>query len=398
MKFFVLVPDGLADEPQEELGGRTPVEAASTPNLDRIARAGRVGQVKLIPRGMSPGSDVANLAVLGYNPKQHYTGRAPLEAASMGIHLGPEDRALRANLVTVSEGVMSDYSAGHISTREATLIMDLLNEKLGTEEISFHPGVSYRNLLILRNRPKFQVKTVPPHDILGKSFASHLPSRQDGKMLRELMEASAGLLGGHEINRVRLELHENPANMIWLWGEGQAPNLPSFQDRFGKRAALISAVDLLKGLAVSVKMDVIVVPGATGYFDTNYAAKGKYACDALREYELVFVHVEAPDEAGHEGDLRKKITAIERIDREVLGPVLATLEERREPFRVLVLQDHATPVGVRTHTNVAVPFAMYGRGVESPREVAFSEAAAKASDLKIDPGYELMGYFLGLPG
>jgi len=344
MKFFVLVPDGLADDPREELGGKTPVEAASTPNLDRIACAGRVGQVKLIPRGMPCGSDVANLAVLGYDPEKHYTGRAPLEAASLGIRLGPDDWALRANLVTVSDGTMADYAAGHISTREATIIIDLLNEKLGTEDVSFHPGVSYRNLLILRNRPKFRVKTVPPHDILGKPVAPHLPARADGKMLRKLMEEAAGLLAGHEVNRVRLELHENPANGIWLWGEGQRPDLPSFRDKFGRRAALISAVDLLKGLAVSVKMDVVVVPGATGYYDTDYAAKGKYACEALRGYELVFVHVEAPDEAGHDGDVRKKITAIENIDRDILGPVVKWLEGCGEPFRVLVLQDHATPV------------------------------------------------------
>jgi 2,3-bisphosphoglycerate-independent phosphoglycerate mutase len=398
MKFFVLVPDGLADDPREELGGKTPVEAASTPNLDRIARGGRVGQVKLIPRRMPPGSDVANLAVLGYNPKEHYTGRAPLEAASRGIRLGRDDWALRCNLVTVSDRVMADYSAGHISTREATLIIDLLNEKLGATDISFHPGVSYRNLLILRNRPKFAVKTVPPHDISGKPIADYLPARRDGKMLRELMESSARLLADHEVNRVRLELGENPANMIWLWGEGQAPELPSFRDKFGKRAALISAVDLLKGLAVSVKMDVIVVPGATGYYDTDYAAKGKYACEALREYDLVFVHVEAPDEASHDGDLKKKIAAIENIDRHILGPVLKWLQECGQPFRMLVLPDHATPIAVRTHTDVAVPFAMYGTGVESPRQVRMSEAAGKTSDLKIDPGYELMGYFLGLRG
>lgn len=398
MKFCVVVPDGMADDPREELDGKTPVEAASTPNLDRIARDGRLGQVRLIPEGMPPGSDVANLALLGYDPAEYYTGRAPLEAVSAGIELGRDDRAVRCNLVTVSEGIMSDYSAGHVSTEEATLIMDLLNEKFGTSKLSFRPGVGYRNLVILRNTSKFDVKTVPPHDIIGKPIKDYLPGGRDGKMLRELMERAAHLLDVHEVNRVRLELGENPANMIWLWGEGRPPELPSFREKFDRNAALISAVDLLKGLAISVKMDVIDVPGATGYYDTDYAAKGRYACDALKEYDLVLVHVEAPDEAGHDGDSRKKVTAIEEIDRHIIAPALECMDESGEPFRMLVLPDHATPVAVRTHTDVPVPFAMFGKGVESPREVAFSESAAETSDLKIDPGHELMGYFLGLPG
>ena len=398
MRFCVVVPDGMADDPCEELDGRTPVEAADTPNLDRIAREGRLGQVKLIPKGLPPGSDVANLALLGYDPAQYYTGRAPLEAAAMGIRLGPDDWAVRCNLVTVSDGVMDDYSAGHISSKEATLIMDLLNEKLGTHDLSFHPGVSYRNLLVLRNVHDFDVKTVPPHDITGKRIDDHLPRGRDGKMLREVMTEAARLLEVHEVNRVRLELGENPANTIWLWGEGRPPDLPAFREKFGKHAGLISAVDLLRGLAVSMKMDVIEVPGATGYYDTDYAAKGRYACETLRDHDLVLVHVEAPDEAGHDGDVKKKVEAIERVDAHVTGPVLAWLERSGEPFRILVLPDHATPIAVKTHTNVPVPFAMFGTGVESPREVTFSEAAAAAGDLKIDPGHELMGYFLGLPG
>jgi len=398
MKYCVIVPDGLADDPREELDGKSPVEAASTPNLDRIAREGRLGQVTLIPKNMDPGSDVANMAVLGYDPKQYYTGRAPLEATSMGIALGTKDWAVRCNLVTVSEGLMDDYSAGHISTQEATLVMDLLNEKLGSDDLSFHPGVSYRNLLILRNRASLDVETVPPHDITAKPIDDYLPEGKDGKLLREMMTASADLLKDLEVNKVRLELGENPANMIWLWGEGQLPVLPSFEEKFGKRAAVISAVDLLKGLAISMKMDVINVPGATGYYDTDYAAKGRYATEALQEYDLVFVHIEAPDEAGHDGNTEKKVEAIERIDEHVIGPVLAWLSNCGEPWRVLALPDHATPIAVKTHTSVPVPFAMLGEGVESPREVVFSERAAEASDLKIGAGYELMAYFLRLPG
>ena len=398
MKFCVVVPDGMADDPREELDGRTPVEAADTPNLDTLAREGRLGQVKLIPKGMPPGSDVANLALLGYDPKKYYTGRAPLEATAMGIQLGEDDWAVRCNLVTVSDGVMDDYSAGHISSKEAMLVMDLLNEKLGTHDLSFYPGVSYRNLLVLRNVREFKVKTVPPHDITGKPVDDHLPGGRDGKMLKNIMADAARLLEAHEVNRVRLELGENPANMIWLWGEGRPPALPSFEEKHGKRAAVISAVDLLKGLAISMKMDVIEVPGATGYYDTDYAAKGEYACTALGDHDLVFVHVEAPDEAGHDGDTKKKVEAIEKVDAHVTGPVLDWLKRSGEPFRILVLPDHATPIAVKTHTNVAVPFAMFGAGVASPREVVFSEAAARTSDLKIDPGHELMGYFLGLPG
>jgi 2,3-bisphosphoglycerate-independent phosphoglycerate mutase len=397
MKFLVVVPDGMADDPRDELGGKTPVEAAEAPNLNRIAREGRVGQVKLIPAGLPPGSDVANLALLGYNPAQYYTGRAPIEAASMGITLGPADWAVRCNLVTVSDGVMVDYSAGHVSSQEAAVVMNLLNEKLGGENVLFHPGVSYRNLLVLRNRGPLEVKTTPPHDILGKPVERHLPAGKDAGALLDLMNAASPMLAEHEVNKVRLELGENPANAIWLWGEGQALSLPSFQEKYGKTAALISAVDLLKGLAVCMKMDVVNVPGATGYYDTDYAAKGKYACEALRTHDLVFVHVEAPDEAGHDGDTRKKVQAIESIDKHILGPALEFLEKRREPFRVLVLPDHATPIAARTHTDVPVPFAMFGGGVHAARKAEFSEAAAAKSDLKVDPGHELMGYFLGLP-
>jgi 2,3-bisphosphoglycerate-independent phosphoglycerate mutase len=396
MKYAVIVPDGMADDPREELEGKTPVEAARTPNMDRIAREGRLGRVKLIPRGMAPASDVANMAVLGYDPDRYYTGRAPLEAASMGVALGGDDWALRCNLVTVSEGVMEDYSAGHISTEEATLVIDFINERIGSSQLEFRPGVSYRHLMVLRGRPDFSVVTTPPHDITGKPIDGHLPGGPDGPYLRALMEQSEELLLDHEVNNVRVELGENPATMIWLWGEGTRPTMPGFREKFGVRAALISAVDLLKGLAISMKIDVIDVPGATGYYDTDYAAKGTHACDALTDYDLVFVHVEAPDEAGHDGNVRKKVDAIEQVDRHIVGPVLAALEGSGGPFRIMVLPDHATPIAVRTHTNVPVPFAMLGDGVESLRQVSFSERAAEESDLQVDPGHELMGYFVRL--
>jgi 2,3-bisphosphoglycerate-independent phosphoglycerate mutase len=336
------------------------------------------------------------MEVLGYDPNRFYTGRAPLEAASLGVKLGPRDWALRCNLVTVSDGIMADYSAGHITTREATLVMDFINEHLGTSQIAFFPGVSYRNLMVLRDRGEFDAVTTPPHDITGQPVEPHLPRGKDGPMLRGLMETSEDLLLDHEVNTVRVELGENPASMIWLWGQGTAPAMPSFEERFGLRAALISAVDLLKGLAISMKMHVIDVPGATGYLDTDYAAKGAYACAAINDYDLVFVHVEAPDEAGHDGNVKDKVEAIEQIDRCIVGPVLRKLEERGEPFRIMVLPDHATPVAVKTHTNVPVPFAMLGEGIESLRQAAFSEREAEQSDLKVDPGHELMGHFVKL--
>ena len=272
MKYAVIVPDGMADEPLVELGGRTPLEAADTPNMDALAQAGRVGQVRLIPEGLDPGSDVANMSLMGYDPQKHYTGRAPIEAAAMGITLGPEDVAFRCNLVTAVDGQMADYSAGHISTKEATILIDQLNEKLGSDEISFHPGVSYRHLMVIRGAGEMDIKTTPPHDILGRSVKPYLPRGADSELVCDLMVRSEALLADHEVNVVRRDLGENPATGIWLWGQGGALRLESFRDRFGLGGALISAVDLLKGLAVSIGLDVVLVPGATGYFDTDYGA------------------------------------------------------------------------------------------------------------------------------
>ena len=394
MKYACIVADGMADEPIESLGGRTPLEVANTPNMDALAQAGRVGQVRLIPEDMQPGSDVANLSFLGYDPAKSYTGRAPIEAAALGLSLAPGDLAVRCNLVTIVDGVMVDYSAGHISTREATALIDFLNEKLGTAQVSFHPGVSYRHVVVLRGAGKLDLRTTPPHDIIGRKVEKFLPKGSDAGVLGDLMAKAEILVGTHDINVVRRDLGENPATGIWLWGQGEALQLESFHKRFGLRGALISAVDLLKGLAVSAGLDVILVPGATGYLDTDYAAKGKYASLALTDYDVVFVHVEAPDEASHEGNVDAKIAAIERIDADVVGPVWETLKAAGE-YRILVAPDHATPIRLKTHAATPVPFALCGTGIESVVKAPLSEKAGQEADLKIDVGHELMRYFLG---
>ncbi len=394
MKYACIVPDGMADEPLEQLNGRTPLEVADTPNMDALAQSGRVGQVRLIPRGMEPGSDVANMSLMGYDPAVFYTGRAPIEAAALGVALGEGDVAFRCNLVTVVDGQMVDYSAGHISTKEATVLIDLLNEKLGTAEISFHPGVSYRHLTVLRGVGKMDIRTTPPHNIIGQLVKGHLPIGRDSETVLQLMAQAETRLTTHEINDVRRDLGENPTTGIWLWGQGEALSLESFRKRFGINGALISAVDLLKGLAISAGLDVIIVPGATGYLDTDYAAKGKYACRVLTDYDLVMVHVEAPDEAGHEANIDGKIAAIERVDADVVGPVWETLKESGD-YRMLVVPDHATPIRLRTHTATPVPFAICGTGVESVVKTTLTEKAGEAADLKIEVGHELMKHLLG---
>jgi len=396
MKYCIIVPDGSADHPQEELKGRTPLDVARTPNMDRVAKEGKVGLVRTIPEGVTPASDVANLSLLGLDPKRYYTGRAPLEAASMGIELSPEDWAFRCNLVTVFQGVLTDYSAGHITTREARILIDLLNSELGSEEVSFHAGVGYRHLLVCKGKDFSKLETVPPHDIIGRKFEVHLPKGKNQEILIEIMGKAAALLEDHDVNAVRRDLGENPANMIWLWGQGKKPDLPSFTEKFGIAGAAISAVDLIKGIAIYLGWDIINVPGATGYLDTNYAGKGSAAIEALLNYDLVYVHIEAPDEASHNGDVGEKIRAIENIDREIVGPVLEALESKHRPFRLLVVPDHATPIESRTHSSEPVPFAMCGEGVASIREVTFTEANGRESDLSLESGKDLMIYFLAL--
>lgn len=393
MKYALILPDGCADEPVPQLGGRTPLEAARIPHMDSIVARGRVGRVRTVPKGLTPGSDVATLSVIGYDPVAHYTGRAPLEAVARRITLSPDELVFRCNLVTVVDGKMEDFSAGHISQPEAEKLVADLQAKLGSERIVFHTGVSYRHLVTIKDADWMKVKCTPPHDIPGQPVSGHLPTGKGSEVLRELMERAGQVLAGHEVNQVRRDLGESPATAIWLWGQGAMPRLPSFRKRFGIQGAAITAVDLIRGLAISVGWKLIEVEGATGYLDTNYAGKGEAACKALDDVDLVAVHIEAPDEAGHNGDAVAKTKALERIDEHIVGPLLEKLEGFDE-WRVLCLPDHPTPVRIKTHTADPVPFAMAGTGIVPDEATEFTEKAGAASDLHIDPGHELMEYFL----
>ena len=394
MKYCIIVPDGMADDPVDALGRRTPLEAARTPNLDALAAEGRVGLVRLIPAGMPPGSDVANLALMGYDPREFYCGRAPLEAAAMGLRLAPGQLAFRANLVTIADGVLHDYSAGGISSKEARVLIDGLNEALASDEIRFYPGVSYRHVMVYSGPEPLKVATTPPHDILGQDAARHLPTGPGAERLRRIMERSREVLEDHDINRVRLDLGENPATQVWLWGEGPAPAIPPFEARWGLQGAVITAVDLIRGLARVIGWDVVEVPGATGNYDTDYAAKGLYAVGALSKCDLAYVHVEAPDEAGHHGDAKAKVAAIEAVDREIIGPVAKALRRFRD-YRLLVLPDHPTPLAKRTHTADPVPFVMTGRDVPAGQGAErLTEALAAAAGPALEPGHRLMELFI----
>ncbi len=394
MKYAIVIPDGAADVPLAELNGHTPLETARKPHIDWIASHGKCGTVCNIPKGLPSGSDVAILSVVGYDPQTCYTGRAPLEAAAQGLQIAPDEWVFRCNLVTIIDGIMEDHSAGHITTEEAGAIVDELNRSLARPGVHFYRGVSYRHLMTFRG--DCHVRTTPPHDILGQQAARHLPKGKGADQLRALMERGRELLVGHEVNTVRRDLGENPATDIWLWGEGTMPQLTPFAERFGVKAAAITAVDLVRGLARLIGWDVLEVEGATGYLDTNYAGKGAAAVAALDDHDLVFVHVEAPDEAGHNANIKGKIAAIEQIDEHIVGPLLTRLRAEGEDWRILVLPDHPTPCTVRTHTTDAVPFAMAGKRVESVVGEPFSEAGAAAADLHIARGSDLMQFFLAV--
>ncbi|MFQ5952513.1 MAG: cofactor-independent phosphoglycerate mutase [Candidatus Omnitrophota bacterium] len=396
MKYVVLVPDGMSGLPLEELNDRTCMEAANSPNMDIIARKGIVGTSKNVPKGMTPASDVANLSILGYDPKKHYCGRGPLEAANLGVELGENDVAFRFNTITAGKDRMIDYSAGHISTKETTVLAELLNKELGSEKFHFYAGTSYRNLLLVRcGSPEEaerlnKIKCYPPHDILDKSISRHFPA---DKELVELMKKSREILPGCDVNKVRVDLGQNPANMIWVWGQGRNAEMPKFSDAFGIEGGIISAVDLLKGLGKVLGLEVADVPGATGYYDTNYEGKAAAALDILERKDLVFVHVEAPDEAGHNGHIREKIEAIENFDSKITGKIIQELSGKVD-YRVLILPDHPTPIKKRTHTSDPVPFAMAGPGITPDDVTVFTERSAKAGSVKLEKGSELMRMLL----
>ncbi|GMR04961.1 MAG: cofactor-independent phosphoglycerate mutase [Thermodesulfobacteriota bacterium] len=403
MKHIILIGDGMSDNPIETLGGLTPLDYAATPNLDLLAGTGRFGLFASVPQGYAPGSDVANLSILGYDPAKYYRGRAPLEAASIGVKLGANDTAFRCNLVTLSGGggpkVMVDYSAGHISTEEAREIISDLDNHLKGRGVRFYPGTAYRHLMVWEDAPEGlykKLKTTPPHDISDKEISGHLPEGEGAEKLRELIELSWEILSAHPVNRKREAEGKRPATSIWLWGQGVAPELPTLKERFGVDGAIISAVDLMKGIGVYAGLEVINVPGITGYIDTNYKGKVEYALKALKDgKDFICVHVEAPDEAGHQGRLDDKLKAIEDFDSEIVGAMLAGLSG--EEFTLLALTDHPTPVELKTHTSDAVPFAQCtSEELKTKRGNAkFSEKEAGETGILVDDCEVFMEEFFG---
>ena len=383
----------MADYKLEKLSGRTPLEAARTPNLDNISSNGILGVVNTVPKNFKPGSDIACLSVLGYDPKVYYTGRAPLESASLGIELGENDWAVRCNLITANDGILEDFSAGHISDNEAKLIISMLNERLASYSVRFYAGKSYRNIMVYNGDIVIEADCTPPHDIIGKSIIQNLPKGKGSEILIDLMKNSFHLLESHELNKVRVDLGENPANMIWLWGQGKRPSLIPFEELYGISGAVITGVDLLRGLASIIGWNIIEVPGATAYFDTDYDAKARYAIKAIETHDLVLIHIEAPDEAGHEGNIHEKIRAIENIDKKIIGPVFDALNKYNE-FRILILPYHYTPISKKTHTSEPVPFTIYGSDSGNKSKLSFSESNAEQTGVRVKKGHKLMSHFI----
>ncbi len=389
MKYIMLVPDGMADLPMAELDGQTPMQAARTPNFDALAEVSLVGSVLTVPPGMYPGSDVANMDLLGYDPRRYYTGRGPIEALAMGVPMDAGDVAYRCSLVSSDGTVLLDNSAGHISTEEARPLIELVERKLGTDKRRFYPGVQYRHIMAEKGG-SIDLATIPPHDFVGQPLAGHWPEGAGAERLKQLMYDSLELLDSHPINIKRREEGKEPGNMIWLWGQGYAPSLPNFLQTYGKVGGVISAVDVVRGLGRATGLRVIDVPGATGYIDTDYTAKANYALAALDTLDFVYIHVEAPDEAGHEGNLDHKLQAIEDIDKKLL----ATLRQgmaKRDAYRLLIVPDHKTPISLRTHEEGPVPFLLYDS--EKPHTAShfpFDERAVDEAKTQIDDGTRLI--------
>jgi 2,3-bisphosphoglycerate-independent phosphoglycerate mutase len=396
----MVIPDGAADEPFAGLGGRTPLQVARIPEMDRVAAEGIVGRSRNVPDRFLPASDVATLSLFGYDPERYYTGRAPLEAAAMGIQLGPGDWAVRCNLMTIRDGNLTDFTAGHITGAEGRSLIASLQAELGRPEIEFHPGVSYRNLMIYRGGSgpaPFTEQTVtdPPHDHPDQPAEAHLPRGPGSALLKDLMDRAAAVLHEHPVNAARVRAGRPPANAIWLWGQGRAPRVPSFAEVHRLRGAIISAVDLVRGVGVLAGWARIDVPGATGYLDTDYAAKGRAAVRALDDFDIVCVHVEAPDEASHEGRPDAKVEALERIDREIVGPVRRALEASGRG-RILISPDHSTLLRTRAHDRAPVAWAMAGTGLPASGRSYDEPAAAGPGCPSFEQGFRLMPRFLDL--
>jgi 2,3-bisphosphoglycerate-independent phosphoglycerate mutase len=408
MKYVIVIPDGAADEPQASLGNKTPLQAARLPNMDRAVSLGVTGLTNNVPKPLTPASDVATLSLFGYDPLEVYTGRAPLEAAALGVALGPDDWAVRCNLVHVADGAMRDFTAGHIPSEEArqlVAVLKLVFEKarfggqglLGGVDLELYPGVSYRNLLVVRNAGTFvfgdDLKTQPPHDIPDLPVADYLPRGRGSELLQGLMDLSGQILQTHPVNQARRAAGQRDATQVWLWGQGRAPSLPKFAEQYGPRGAICSGVDLVRGVGVLLGWDRLDHPAVTDYLDNDYAKQAELAIAALDSHDLVCVHVETPDEASHEGRADAKVEAIERIDRDIVGPLLEALP-RFDDWRLLIAPDHRTPLQTRAHSYGAVPFAVAGTGVPAGGSTAYDEDTAAASGRSFDPGWKLMEWFL----
>lgn len=400
MKYALIIPDGCADEPQASLNGKTPLQAAHIPAMDAIARQGIVGRANHVPAHLPAGSDVANLSLMGYDPNKTFTGRAPLEAAAQGIALGPDDWAVRCNLVTVQDQTMKSFTAGQITTAEAKELLSALQQEVAIEHIEFVPGVSYRNLMLFRGAKEkapfsMETRATPPHDLTDQSVGDDFPRGPGSDLLNELMTRSVGVFADHPVNRKRIAAGKPPATNVWLWGLGRTPHLQPFSQAYGPKGAMITAVDLLRGIAALIGWDRIEVPGATGYLDTDYAAKGRYAIDALEKVDFITVHVEATDEASHEGSVEEKIKALEQIDEKIVAPLHAALKKYGD-YRIIVTPDHPTPVRTKTHSHGFVPLAICGAGITPDASTTYDEVSAAAATLSFAEGWRMMDYFLHL--
>jgi len=401
MKYVIVQGDGMGDMLKRPMPGPSALEAAQTPNFDRVAGAGQFGLIHTIPAGLPPGSDVGNLALFGYDPRDYYTGRSPLEAAAMGVKLGPDDVSFRMNLVCLSgapgQEIMADFAGGHIDSPQAARIVATLQDRLGNEAFQFYPGVSYRHLLVWR-KGRQEMQCTPPHDISDKAIAPHWPHGPGAEPLQHIMEASRGILAGHPVNQARVKAGHPAITQVWLWGQGKAPTSPSFASRYGLNGACITEVDLVRGVATYAGFELIAVPGATGYLDTDYAAMGRYAIEGLARHDLMFVHIEAPDEAGHQGNFAEKVKAIESVDGKIVGPLIDSLGQYG-PFKILITSDHATPVHLKTHTPDPVPFALATSEqlAAGKRTLKFGETEAGRTGVRIDDGFSVIKRLLAYP-
>ncbi len=384
----------MADYPLDELKGKTPLQIANKPNMDYIALKGRNGTLRTIPEKMQPGSDIANLSVLGYDPIKYYTGRGPIEAVSLGINLKENETAFRCNLVTLEDNEMKDYSAGHIDSEEAKKLIETINNTLGNRSIKFYNGISYRHILLIANKPMEKAKCTPPHDITDQFIDPYLPQGEGSEILLELIEKSQEILKNQPINIKRIQEGKKPANSIWPWGQGKKPNLQSFRQKFGVQGAIISAVDLIKGIGKLIGLEIIQVPGATGYYNTNYTGKADYALKSLKNKDFIYIHVEAPDEASHAGDIENKIKAIENIDEKILGKILNKISDLSEQYRIAILPDHPTPIKVKTHTRDPVPVAIYTNNEKGDKVTKFDESSAKKGSLNLLEGEQFMNLLI----